>query len=253
VPGLSWSSLKVVAADGLVGERGIALRTPLLEDDEGRLLLPERLEAETVTPRQVLRRAEVDELLKEGVWVPVRRLRGKRGHLIVLQTKSFERTFWQVGIDRPLRWDDRHGPIDIAYVDRDTAKRWREHCAERFVKGAETRIGQHLARGSFDALARAQMILEQAMFAADPETLARRRMFILLGVVFTERDTERDALSWSRMAQVALFESPGLDRVELDRQVEDARRELKTRAERPPPHWVTQTPEQRLSPPALYP
>jgi len=229
MPGLSWSSLKVVAADGLVGERGVALRTPILRDEGGQLLLPASVADETVVPRQMLRQVEVRDLLDRDVWVPIRPIQAKRGHIIVLRGAPFAGACRTVGLSDDLRWEDHQGRIDIAYVDRGVAVEWRARCAERFVRYAEKRIGEHLGSfGFLPSLATAQMLLELALFVTNRGTPMRERLFVLLGVV----TAERSLASWPMLAATALAESPGLDRAQLDEEIEAARSDLKARTER---------------------
>jgi hypothetical protein len=246
MPGLSWSSLRVVAADGLVGELGAALRTPILRDEHGNMLVPSSVAGETVEPQQMLGHAEVRDLLDREVWIPVRGRSAKRGHIVVLRTALFAETCRRVELADDLRWEDRHEGIDIAYVDRDVASRWRQRCAERFVRWAEHRIGEHLAFGFPWLLARAQVILEQALFVADRGTPTRRRIFVLLGVVLTERDDP----SWAHLAKAARLESPGSDPTLLDQEVEAARRDLEARKHRGRKTWASGY-EQRLQPPGM--
>jgi hypothetical protein len=248
MPGLSWSSLLVVAADGLVGERGVALRTPILRDEGERLLLPASVADETVVPRQMLRQAEVRELLDGDLWIPVRPIQAKRGHVLVLRGAPFAGACRTVELSDDLRWEDHHGRIEIAYVDRDAAVQWRARCAERFMRYAEKRIGEHL--GSFGyppALATAQMLLELALFVTNPGTPTRRRLFVLLGVV----TAERPLASWPMLAVTALAESPGLDRAQLYEEIEAARHELKARTERAPQRAWASGVEQQLRPAVL--
>jgi hypothetical protein len=224
MPALSWPSLQVVAVDGLVGERGVALRTPLLRDEGGRLLLPSSLEAETVTPLQVLGDDEVRDLLDRGVWMHVRPLRARRDHVVVLRSASFA-AVCQLGDD--LVWVTHPGGVDVAYVDQDAAERWLARCARHLLQSATRRIGESLAFPP--ALARAQGMLEQALFATELGSAERRRAFVLLGVIFAERSPA----SWAPMAEMVLAESPELDRAQLEREVAVARVELKARETRP--------------------
>jgi hypothetical protein len=236
MPGLSWSSLQVVAADGLVGDRGVALRTPILKDEEGRLFLPAGVEDETVVPRQRLSVDEVRDLLDGGAWIPIQPREAIRGHVVVLRAAPFAGACRMVGLGDGLRWEDHHGRIDIAYVARSEASAWRASCAERLVHRSETAIGQHL--GAFwypPSLATAQTLLEMAMFVTNAGTPTRHRIFVLLGVI----GAERPLASGPMLETTALFESPGLDRAQLGREIEAARDELKIRAERhSPKSWT---------------
>jgi hypothetical protein len=156
-------------------------------------------------------------------------MQAKRGHMLELRAPPFAGACRTVGLSDDLRWEDHHGRIDIAYVERSAAAQWRTRCAERFVRYAEKRLGEHLGSFGFPpALATAQTLLEMALFATHQGTPIRQRVFVLLGVV----TAERPLLSWPVLATTALFESPELDRAQLDAQVEAARRELKARAER---------------------
>jgi hypothetical protein len=248
MPGLIWSSLQVVACDGMVGEQGIALRTPVLRDEGGRLFLPAGVADETVKTRQTLGNDEVRELLDGGVWIPVGPLQAKRGHLLELRGPPFAGACRTVGLKDDLRWEDHHGRIDIAYVERGAAARWSARCAERFVRYAERRLGEHLGSFGFPpALATAQTLLEMALFATNEGTPTRQRVFVLLGVV----TAERPLLSWQMLATTALFESPGLERAQLDEQVEAARRELKARADRGGQRAWASGLAQQLRPPVL--
>jgi hypothetical protein len=229
MPGLSWSSHQVVAADGLVGENGVALRTPVLRDDEGRLLLPSGVDSETVVPRQMLSAAEVGELLDGGAWISVQPMRAKQGHIIVLRGAPFAAACRMVQLAEDLQFVDRHGSVDIAYVERSVAASWRARCAERFARRAEKSIGEHLAFFHLpSSLANAQTLLELALFVTNRGTSTRGHLFVLLGVVASERALS----SWPMLQATALFESPDLDRARLDEQIEDARRELAARARR---------------------
>jgi hypothetical protein len=225
MPGVSWSSLQVVAADGLVAERGVALRMPILRDEGGHLLVPSGLAEETVMPRQVLREIEVCDLLDGGVWIPVRPMPARRNHIVVLRGAPFAGACQMVDLDEDLVWVDHHGRVDIAYVDREVAARWRARCAARLTRWAEKRIGEHLAQfGSRPALANAQSFLELALFVTNQDTEARRRVFVLLGIVLTETSPA----SWPLVAETALAESPGLDQAQLDQAIEAAWAELKS-------------------------
>jgi hypothetical protein len=240
MPGLSWSSLQVVAADGLVGDRGVALRTPILKDEGGRLFLPAGVEGETVASRQWLSVDEVRGLLDGGAWIPVQPMQAKRGHVIVLRAAPFAGACRMVGLGDGLRWEDHHGRIDIAYVDRSAAAAWRARCAEHLVRRATRAIGEHL--GAFwypPSLATAQTLLEMAMFVTSAGTPTRHRAFVLLGVI----SAERPLASWPMLETTALFESPGLGRAQFFEEVEATRHDLKARAERPSPRpWAGITP-----------
>jgi hypothetical protein len=247
MPGMSWSSLRVVAVDGIVGERGVALRTPILRSETGMLLLPAKLDAETVTPRQVLGEEEVSELLDSGVWIPVCGLPAKRDHIVVVRSESFGKSSVKADIGDDLPWEDHHDHVDIAYVERSVASSWRRRCAERFVKWAERRIGEHLgASGTSGLFTQARMMLEQALFVTNQDTPVRRRVFVLFGVVLMESEPS----TWLRLSDVMLFESPELSRAQLDEDVEAARRELTPRKLGRRQAWAPER-EQRPQPPGL--
>jgi hypothetical protein len=228
MPDLSWSSLQVVAADGLVGERGVALRSPVLRSAEGRFLVPSSLVDETVVPRQTLRQEEVRELIDGGGWIPVRAMPARRNHVLVVRGAPFAAATRTVSLAEDLAWEDHHGRIDIAYVDRAAATAWRARCAERFTRTAERRIGEHLVHGLPTVLAGALSLLELAMFVTNLGTPERRRLFVLLGLAHMERSPA----TWPVLAETAIAESPGLTRVQLDEAIDDARRDLANRAER---------------------
>jgi hypothetical protein len=239
MPGLSWSSLNVVAADGLVGKRGIALRTPILRNEEGSILLPSSVDDETVTPRRVLPSTEYQELLDGEVWIPLRVLEAKRGHVIVLRSASFRSACNVVPLSGDLRWLEYPRGVTVAYVDRASAVSWRAQCAERFVKRAERLLGEHLCFDSPVALEKAQSLLEQALFVADQGTPKRQRIFVLLGSVVAESSSSFTS-SWPILEATVLVETPGLDHAQLNEQIQTARRELKARCDSPrkPPPWA---------------
>lgn len=232
MPGLSWSSLKVVAADGLVGKRGIALRTPILQDEQGSVLLPLSIDDETVTPRHTLSSAEYRELLDGEVWIPLRALPAKRGHILLLRSASFRSTCNIVPLSDDLRWVEYPRGITVAYVDRASAVTWRAQCVERFVKRAERLIGEHLCFDYPVSVEKAYSILEQALFVADQGAPVRRRIFVLLGAILMESSSPYTP-SWPVLEATALAETPGLDRPQLNEHIQTARRELKARRESP--------------------
>lgn len=204
------------------------MRTPVLRDEGGRLFIPSSIEEETVEPRQVLREAEIRELLDGEVWIPLKPSPARRGHVVVLRGPPFAGACRMVGLSNDLHWGDQHGRIDIAYAERYVVRDWRTHCAKRFVHWAERRIGEHLVAGGFPAsLASAQQILELALFATDVGSPIRQRVFVLLGMV----KAEVSPATWPMLERVAVAESPGLDRARLNEQIDAARRELKERAE----------------------
>ena len=249
MPGLSWSALKIVAADGLVGRRGVALRTPILQDEKGRILLPSSVDDETVEPRQILPKAELRELLEGHIWIPVRVLEAKRGHILVVRSASFAAACRMVMLPQDLRWVDRHADLDIAYVPRESALRWREQCAHSLVRWAEKRIREHLGSSPFPAsLERAQTLLEQALFVTDLGSQKRQRVFVLLGVILAELSPS----SWPMLATAALAESPELDRAELDEEIETAQHELmaSSRSARTNAGWASGY-EHCLQPPSI--
>ena len=229
---LSWSSLIVVAADGLVGKRGVALRTPVLQDEEKRVLLPSSVDTEIVKPRHVLSSAEYRELLDTDVWIQVRALPAKQGHLLVLRSASFRSACHTVPLSKDLQWVEHPRGITIAYVDRASAVSWRVQCANRFVRRAERYIGEHLCFDSAISLEKAQTILEQALFVADQGTLLRQRVFVLLGLVLAEISSSYTS-SWPVLEATALVETPGLDHAQLNEHIQTARRELKAHCESP--------------------
>lgn len=232
MPSLSWSALKVVAADGLVGKRGIALRTPILRDEGGRVFLPSSVDDETITPRHALASSEYRELLDGEVWIPVRTLQAKQGHVLVLRSASFKSACNTVILSDDLRWVEYPRDITIAYVDRVSAVRWRAQCAERFVKRAERLIGEHLCFDSPVSVEKAYSLLEQALFVADQGTPVRQRVFVLLGAILAESSSPYTP-SWPILEATALVETPGLDHTQLNEHIQTARRELKARREGP--------------------
>ena len=240
MPGLSWSSLKVVAADGLVGKRGIALRTPILQNESGSFLLPSSVDDETVTPRRVLPSAEYRELLDGEVWIPLRALQAKQGHVLVLRSASFRNVCGMVPINDDLRWVEYPRGLTVAYVERASAVTWRAQCSERFVRRAERLLGEHLCSDSPVALEKAQSLLEQALFVADQGSPVRQRVFVLLGSVLAESSSSFTP-SWPILEATALVETPGLDHTQLSEQIHTARRELKARCESPrkTPSWAS--------------
>lgn len=229
---LNWSSLTVVASDGLVGKRGVALRTPVLRDEGGRVLLPSTVDDETVKPRHVLPSAEYRELLDTNVWISVRALQAKQGHILVLRSASFRSACHTVPLSKDLRWVEHPGGITIAYVDRALAVSWRAQCAERFVGRAERWIGEHLCFDSPVSLEKAQTILEQSLFVTNQGTSVRQRVFVLLGVILAEVSSSYTSF-WPILEATALVESPALDHSQLNEHIQTARRELKARCESP--------------------
>lgn len=251
MPGLNWSFLKVVAADGLVGKRGVALRTPILQDGGGRILLPAHVEDETVEPRQVLPDTEYCELLDGQVWIPVRALKAQRGHVLVVRSASFQEACQSVRLSEDLRWVDEHGDITIAYVNRALALNWRARCAKRFVRWAEKWLMEHFSIPSEATLADAHLVLEQALFVTDQGSPMRLRVFVLLGILLAELSSSPS--SWPLLASSVLAESPHLDTARLDEEMKTVRRDLKIRAGSPGlfPKWASEYGQVQQQPPSL--
>jgi hypothetical protein len=245
MPGLSWASLRVVAADGLSGRRGVGLRSPILQDDQGRRLVPASVDDETVTPRQLLGEVEVEALFDAGTWVRLRPLPAKRGHVVVVRSESFKTTCLKVRLRDDLVWEDPHEGVEIAYVERGAAHAWRERCAARFVDWADKRLAESPNPAG---IAQLRPVLEQALFVADRGSPLRERVFVLFGVVLAKIDPP----AWPRLADVLLSESPGLTLERLDGMVDDARRTaLQPRGGRlRSKSWATAS-RQPLQPPAL--
>lgn len=245
---LSWSSLKVVASDGLVGKRGVALRTPIFQDEAEQVLLPSNLEGETVEPRRVLSDVEYQELLAEGVWIPVRALKAQRGHVLVVRSASFQEACQSVSLPDDLRWVDQHRDVTIAYVNRTSAVEWRARCAKRFLQRVENWLVEHFTWASPSTLADAHLVLEQALFVTDQGSPMRHRVFLLLGVLLAELSPAPS--SWPRLVATAVAESPQLDAARLDEEMRSVRRDLKTRAVTPKryPRWAEGGPFQSQLP-----
>lgn len=251
MPGLSWSSLKVVATDGLVGKRGVALRTPIFRDADGRILLPSRVEDETVEPRQVLPDAEYRELLDGQVWIPIRNLQAQCGHVLVARSASFQEACQSVRLSEDLRWVDEHGDITIAYVNRTLALEWRARCTKRFVGWAEKWLMEHFSSPSQSTLADAHLVLEQVLFVTDQGSPTRARVFLLLGVLLAELSPAPS--SWPLLAATALAESPRLDAAQLNEEMRTLQRDLKARAGSPRrfPTWASENGQYQQQPPSL--
>ena len=251
MPGLKWYSLKVVAADGLVGKRGVALRTPILQDEGRRIILPSRVEDETVEPRQVLPDAEYRELLDGHTWIPVRKLQAQRGHVLVVRSASFQEACQAVRLSEDLRWVDEHKDVTIAYVNRAFALEWRARCAKRFVQWAEKWLVEHFSFASHSTLADAHLVLEQALFVTDQGSPTRQRAFLLLGVLLGELTPAPS--SWTLLAATALAESPQFDAARLDEEMKAVRRDLKARVGSPKqlPKWASDNGQCQQQPPSL--